>query len=275
MTKNNTSEPCEIDADVPRAKDKISLKLPRKIAPPKNVAQFREALSDVKSLTRALDLSDVHPAALEIGQTIRRVRIAKGMTQVGLAEAAGISQAALSDIELGKGSDGPSYRILREIARALELDLLQKEPSGESVEIKPDPPDVIRIAEGADECAIFAPSIDGLIKVLFDKKEVSDVCTTLRKFQGRHARVRAIGDYQCRMFRVEPRAHMRVATLAPAVFVILSGLVRVKSVRAVDAVKQAYIVPGNETVDVVNPRAKPSSFLSVPAACFFSAADWK
>jgi len=252
-----------------------STKLPRRSTPLKNIASFRDVLSDVKNLPLVLELPDVTPAALEIGQTIRRVRVAQGMTQVSLAEAAGISQAALSDIELGKGSDGPSYRILREIARALGLEFLQKESVGENVEIKADPSDVIMIAEGSKDCVAYAPSIDGLIKVLFDKNEVSDVCVRLRKFGGK-VKWGMPDDYQCTMLRVEPHAHMRVATLAPAVFVILSGQVTVKSARSsLATMKQGYIIPGNETVDVVNPRRTPSSFLSVPAGCFFSVADWE
>lgn len=260
--------------DLTPAGSGTSVKLPRRSGPLNNVASLREALGDVDNLSR-LDLPEVYPAALEIGQMIRRIRTAQGMTQISLAQAAGISQAALSDIELGKGSDGPSYRILREIAGALKVELFQKELIGGHLDIKPDPAEVLEITAGARDYVAFDPSIDGLIKVLFDRKEMSDVSVRLQKLIKKISLVRAADDYKCTMLRVEPRARMRVSTHAPAVFVILNGALKVSGRSSFETMKQGYIVPGNKTLDVVNPSKSPSSFMSVPAGCFLSVAAFE
>lgn len=62
-------------------------------------------------------------AALEIGERIRAARQAAGLTQDELAARTGCKQGDLSNIERGKGRDGPSYRTLQTIATALQVDL--------------------------------------------------------------------------------------------------------------------------------------------------------
>lgn len=70
-------------------------------------------------------------AAREIGTMIRRARLQARLGQSELARRAGITQAALSDIERGAGRDGPRYRILRQIAAAMNRSLvLQHQEAG-------------------------------------------------------------------------------------------------------------------------------------------------
>lgn len=54
-----------------------------------------------------------------IHERIRHTRLEKGLTQVQLAEAAGITQSTLSLIESGRS--GPSLRVAQRIALALEI----------------------------------------------------------------------------------------------------------------------------------------------------------
>lgn len=68
--------------------------------------------------TRRLEL-----VALEIGERIRAERQAAGLTQTQLAKKIGCAQGDLSDIERGRGRDGPSYRVLQAIADALGIAL--------------------------------------------------------------------------------------------------------------------------------------------------------
>lgn len=65
----------------------------------------------------------IDPVALEIGAQIRKARLHAKLTQKQLAEASGIQQGAISDIERGKGKDGPSYRTVKMLAEALHADL--------------------------------------------------------------------------------------------------------------------------------------------------------
>lgn len=66
-------------------------------------------------------LVDQSSASAEIGEMVRSARIARGMSQKQLAEAAQLHASALSSLERGEGKDGPTYRKLRDIARALGM----------------------------------------------------------------------------------------------------------------------------------------------------------
>jgi transcriptional regulator with XRE-family HTH domain len=63
----------------------------------------------------------VNLPALEIGEQVRAARQMRGLSQAELATRVGCRQADLSDIELGKGRDGPTYRTLRNLADALNI----------------------------------------------------------------------------------------------------------------------------------------------------------
>ncbi|KAA5606803.1 helix-turn-helix domain-containing protein [Roseospira marina] len=58
---------------------------------------------------------------MEVGEQIKTLRLAAGLSQRELAAAAGLHQSALSAMERGEGKDGPTYRKLRMIAKAMGL----------------------------------------------------------------------------------------------------------------------------------------------------------
>ncbi len=58
-----------------------------------------------------------------VGGNVRRVRLAKGLTQEQLAERSGFTQHYLSGLEQGKRN--PTIVTLYEIAQALEVDHLE------------------------------------------------------------------------------------------------------------------------------------------------------
>ena len=66
---------------------------------------------------------DDTPALLEIGLELRRERSRQGLSQTVLAKRVGITQAMLSNIEAGKGSEGPTWTTMRKLASALDLRL--------------------------------------------------------------------------------------------------------------------------------------------------------
>jgi transcriptional regulator with XRE-family HTH domain len=247
------------------------IKLRRKTAQPKNTASLREALDDVGDLPRILDIPGVGPAALEIGQLIRRARAQAGLTQIDLAKAAGLTQGALSDIELGKGKEGPSYRILRDLWRALNRKSRVREMFGESLFFKP-PLEIATPTERAKDVSAFSASAGGLIKMLLDEGEVSRIYSRILSTIGNDS-ARASKKYECMMWRVAPHAHTRIATRDLTIFLTVSGALRIKARGTVDSFDRVYIVLGNETVEVANPAAKPLSFISAPAAWFLSASE--
>jgi transcriptional regulator with XRE-family HTH domain len=62
-------------------------------------------------------------AAFEAGDLVRAMRDKSGLTQKGLAEKIGTSQAHLSEIERGNGLQGPTFSMLRRIADACGMEL--------------------------------------------------------------------------------------------------------------------------------------------------------
>lgn len=80
--------------------------------------------------------------ALEFGSRLREMRLRRGWTQAQLATVVGCQQGDLSDIERGKGKDGPTYRVLRDLAVAL----------GEPFPINP--PQPVALVESGDESQI-------------------------------------------------------------------------------------------------------------------------
>jgi transcriptional regulator with XRE-family HTH domain len=243
-------------------------KLPRTVAPLKNTVSLREALDDMPDLARTVDVPGLDRAALEIGQLVRRARAGTGMTQIDLAKAAGLTQGALSDIERGKGKDGPSYRILRALWRALNP--RSSEGFAENLLAMPRLLDIATPAESAGEVSAFSASADGLIKMLLDREEVSQVCAKLLSAMDSNS-LHASNRYDCTMWRIPPHAHTRIATHDLTVFLGVSGALRIDPRHAVDSFDKGYIVLGNETIEVVNPAAKRLSFLSAPASWFLSA----
>ncbi len=58
--------------------------------------------------------------AVEAGELVRRARRRRRLSQQQLARATGLRQPSVSRLERGEGRDGPSYRKLRTVARALD-----------------------------------------------------------------------------------------------------------------------------------------------------------
>jgi len=226
------------------------------------------ALSDIQPLSEIIGVPGVDAAAVEIGQLIRRARVANGMTQIDLANAVGIAQSALSNIELGKGSTGPSYRLLREFANALGKPFM-------SFFTRREHPDVITVTGALEGISKCTASVEGFIGALLDQTELIDVCSQLRAAEAgsSHQIINIAESYQPTMCRVLPHTHTRLETHGVTVFVTINGELEIKSAQTLGSFDKGCIVGANETVEVANPGLQPTSFLSVPAKWFLAAAD--
>ena len=60
-----------------------------------------------------------------LGQRLKELRRARGLTQRGLATSAGVDFTYLSKIENDRLEHTPSIRVLQDLARALEIDELE------------------------------------------------------------------------------------------------------------------------------------------------------
>lgn len=75
-------------------------------------------------------------AAMRAGELVRQMRRHAGLSQVGLAERLGVSQARVSEIESGAGTHGPTWDVMERIAAVCGqaigvLSAIQTEPSAE------------------------------------------------------------------------------------------------------------------------------------------------
>lgn len=98
----------------------------------------RASRSDsTESLTAALDqvgdklrlAEGQTPASVEFGIQLKRARVARGMTQTRLAELVGIPQAMISNLERGRGADGPTYATMRKLGDVLGLEVTFAAPA--------------------------------------------------------------------------------------------------------------------------------------------------
>ncbi len=254
-------------APAPTAEMGSAVRLPHRSSTPRNRASLGTALSDIQPLSEIVGVSGVNAAAIEIGQLIRRERIAKGMNQIDLADAVGIAQGALSNIERGKGRDGPSYRLLRQLAVALGRPFM----SFLSQRDQFDSPDVITVIGASEGIAQYAASIGGFINGLLDRTVLIDLRKQLEALVVDDVNQSAVPElYQSTMCRVLPHAHTSVETHGVTVFVTVNGELEIKSAHQLGSFEKGYIVPANETVEVVNPSGEPTAFLSVPAKLFLA-----
>jgi len=110
-------------ANPPPAEQTVTSRLPRISRPLRNTATFEETVLDIEQSLRVLDggSEQLDPELQNIGMLIRRARARQNLKQVEVSKIAGITQTTLSDIESGKGADGPTARTLVRVCRALNI----------------------------------------------------------------------------------------------------------------------------------------------------------
>lgn len=139
-------------------------RLPLRIIPPAHTVGLHQALMEFRDRPDIV-LDDppggaLDVAAVEVGMALRLARTKKRMTQKQLSLVSGVPQGAISLIECARGKDGPSYRVLRELANALglALELRSLHPVREVVptclanSVTPESLAFERVIEDADFC---------------------------------------------------------------------------------------------------------------------------
>jgi transcriptional regulator with XRE-family HTH domain len=196
----------------------------------KTISRARRGVEAPPSLIEALREGGVttfdgspNLIALEIGERIRGARQSGGLTQAELARRAGCNQGDLSNIERGKGRDGPSYKTLKAIAEALGVEL--------AINPRPTP-----------QPAIFAIGND--VRISYSTTAYKDVYPLYAEFEWSRIRERIanhltvrdapappIMDVACQIFNVAP-AQRAVFRCDPGLYLVGkirgAGGVRVK-----------------------------------------------
>jgi len=140
--------------------------------------------------------------SLEIGERIRHARHLRGLTQAQLASKIGCKQGDLSDIERGKGRDGPSYRTLKSVADALGVAL----PINPGISSETGRAVVVEAGEG--DCVVSGVGQYETCKWIFSRDELIG----LRSYVGR---VGAGVEANTRRFTIMP-TECTLLTLPPS-----------------------------------------------------------
>ncbi|WP_448140381.1 helix-turn-helix domain-containing protein [Sphingopyxis fribergensis] len=151
----------------------------------------------------------LEPAAIEIGERIRSERQAAGLTQMQLAKKIGCKQGDLSDIERGRGRDGPSFRVLRAIADAL----------GIALPINPYAAEPVSVEVSASEDVQHGSADFSTLDALFSPREWGG----LRKYCHDHLKLPLIGRaaQRCTFVTMGPNARLDKMVADTRVVVVL------------------------------------------------------
>ena len=82
------------------------------------VSAVTPTVEDLLASQELVQAFDDASAAIEAGHLVRTVRKKAGLSQITLAKRLAISQARVSAIETGVGTEGPTYGLLRRVASA-------------------------------------------------------------------------------------------------------------------------------------------------------------
>ena len=127
-----------------------------------------EAVTAAVTMPETEEMSGIDPRARNLGERIRTLRRAMGLTLTQLADRIGVSIGTLSQTERGLGS--PSVRILYDLGAVFEVSPAWLIDPGSSHARRDDSPFIVRV----DQRQLFVDA-DGLRKQLMSPRGVSQL----------------------------------------------------------------------------------------------------
>lgn len=244
--------------------------LPRRDQPPRNTVSLQKALSELSNRPDLLDVEEVDTAAIEIGLELKRARERRGLTQMELAKATGFGQGAISDIERGKGRDGPSYRIIRDISAALDAEVII-EPRIDSNIDPAKQREWLMFTEMSKNLALIheisnVTDCMPFIRSLLKEDVYSKLVETTRKIAAHRSGYKVTKSALCRFWSLPPHEHAQVSPKTTMVIVTYNGdgvLRRAKS-RQRQADNRIIIAKDGDTIEVLNSGDSDLSVLTMP-----------
>lgn len=259
--------------------------LPRHDAPVRNAATLSDVLGRLRDRPDVVGLSEIDPAAIEIGLVIKRAREERRLSQAELAQRTGLKQSAISLIESGKGPDGPTYRVLRAISLALGLvpHLLPAGIPGElaagnlavdamaAAMAKLRTWETVRLIDDSQALCLVeeARTLDGATPLLHSllsnpvRAEVSRaVADILRARRG----PAAVEQPLCSYWSVAPFKRGRLAAKRGLLVMGYGGqgTVRRPSRPSIVASDKVVVVPRQSQVEIANTGDQPFGFMTIP-----------
>ncbi|MCG2841211.1 helix-turn-helix domain-containing protein [Sandaracinobacter sp. RS1-74] len=198
---------------------------------PETAVPLGEALRHLQTHDPALFAElGVDPVALEIGVQIKQARIRAGLTQKQLAEASGIPQGAISDIERGKGKDGPSYRTVKALADAAGADLALNPRDGEPETAPQEEPVLHKVGNGGTltltdivvgSGVLLAPALKSILPELAMKTLAAKIRAVLLAAPGRESLPVPRG--RSELWELEAHGRAKVKVSEPSIVFIIDG----------------------------------------------------
>ena len=216
-----------------------------------------------------LKRAGIDSASLEIGLALKRARIRAGITQHKLAELSGAPQSAISDIENGKGKDGPSYRTIRQLADALGVEIEIKTHEDETEASQR------RLREFAKESALVLLQLatrtlaDSLLRAMLDRVLTEKVETKARELLSKASRRPTIDSSA--VWRLDAHETTDIALPEPTLYFIYEGPAEIKGAGRI--ARNVIVAAPNERVALTNTGAVSSSVLTIPLGDLEAAAS--
>lgn len=250
-------------------------RLPRRSHPPQNTVSLRSALQELADRPDLLDVDEIDSAAIEIGLELKRARESRGLTQVELAEATGIGQGAISDIERGKGRDGPSYRVIRDIAAALGAEV-SVEPRLDSDSAHDEWLNWLTVTDQSTNLALIDKIANGrhcmpFVRSLLREDVYSKLLETTHKVIADRSRYKIAKSPICGFWTLPPHQQAVVSPAATMVIVTYNGdgMLRTTNKRRKQIDDRVIVARHDETIEVVNSGDSALSVLTMPLTADF------
>lgn len=252
-------------------------RLPRRGRLPRNTVSLGEALDELSDRPDLLDVDEIDSAAIEIGLELKRARERKGLTQVELAAATGIAQGAVSDIERGKGKDGPSYRVISDIARALDAEIAI-EPRLKNEPYPSELLDWLTHTDKSTKLALIDQLANGrhcmpFVRSLLRDDVYSKLLNAAKKVVAGGARYKVAQSAVCGFWNLPAHEQARMSPKTAMVVVAYNGngALRVVNKRRSQIDDRVVLAKHNETIEVVNSGDSALSVLTMPVTIDFPA----
>lgn len=249
--------------------------LPRHDLPVRNTSSLSELLVELKDRPDTLGLKEIDPASIEIGLKIKRERERRKITQTELAKRAGMEQSTISFIESGKGQDGPTYRVLREIGFALG-EATGLSPLGGAVAAVASVLierawETLQIIENSDAISLVeeTSSIEGvapLLRAILSEKSREETSEAIEELLRAKTAPR-LGEHSfCSYWSLAP--HQSGLISAKRGLLVLGvggeGTIRRRNKPSVPSSNKVAVIPRHARIEIVNTGKEPFGFITMP-----------
>lgn len=210
----------------------------------------------------------IDPVALEIGVQIKQARLRAGLTQKQLAEQSGVQQGAISDIERGKGKDGPSYRTIKMLAEAIGADLALS-PREADIEAPVQGSNLHKVGNGGaltltdvlvGSGMFLAPVLKSILPELAMAKLAKKLRATILSKQDEDTT--SAENSRSELWELEPHGEASVTVSEPSIVLVFGGPAVVSGKGMVS--NRVVLASTKDAVQLANTGNTPVSVLAVP-----------